>query len=156
MTEPVVYFEDLRIGDLHTTAARTITESDVALFAGLSGDYNSLHVDDEYASRSPFGRRIAHGLLVLSISSGLTTQLPTMHALQPALLGMLQASATFKAPVYIGDTIHVELEVTDKRVTSAGDRGVVFETRRTMNQSGKLVLESEWRVMVACRPDPNG
>lgn len=151
MNEGIVYFEDVELGAVHITSARTITDADVSLFAGLSGDYNSLHVDDEYARQTPFGRRIAHGLLVLSISSGLTTRLPLMYAMQPALLGMMQATAQFRAPVYIGDTISVELEVTQKRVTSDGKRGVLTEMRRTHNQQGELVLESEWAVLIALR-----
>jgi acyl dehydratase len=111
-----------------------------------------LHVDDDYASRSSFGRRVAHGLLVLSVTSGLTTRLPVMYALQPALLGMMQATAMFKLPVFVGDTVHVELEVTGKRLTSKGDRGIITEVRRTANQHGQVVLESEWRVLVARRP----
>ncbi|MGW1802443.1 MaoC/PaaZ C-terminal domain-containing protein [Streptomyces sp. NPDC001984] len=150
--DDALYFDDIEIGEVHRTSGRTITEGDINLFAGLSGDFNSLHVDDDHAARSPFGRRIAHGLLVLSVTSGLTTRLPAMYALQPALLGMLETTARFKAPVFAGDTIHVELEVTAKRVTSKGDRGVITEVRRTLNQRGEIVLESEWRVLVARRP----
>jgi acyl dehydratase len=152
MSEEAIFYDDIEVGRVYRTSGRTITESDITLFAGLSGDFNSLHVDDDYASRTPFGRRIAHGLLVLSVTSGLTTRLPVMHALQPALSGMLHATATFKLPVFVGDTVHVELEVTDKRLTSKGDRGVVTEVRRTVNQRGEVVIESEWRVLVARRP----
>jgi acyl dehydratase len=154
MREGPLYYEDLELGHVHRTGGRTIAEADVHLFAGLSGDFNSLHVDEEYASESPFKHRIAHGLLILSITSGLTTRLPIMYAIQPSLLGMLETRASFRAPVFIGDTIHVEFEITDKRLTSKGDRGVVTEVRRTINQSGQIVLESEWRVLVACRPSP--
>jgi acyl dehydratase len=154
MSEEALYYDDVKVGEVHRTSGRTITEGDINLFAGLSGDFNSLHVDDDYAASTPFGRRIAHGLLVLSVSSGLTTRLPVMYALQPALLGMMQVTATFRLPVFAGDTVHAELEVTGKRVTSAGDRGVVTEVRRTLNQRGEVVLESEWRLLVARRPAP--
>jgi acyl dehydratase len=152
MSEDGIFYDDIEVGRVHVTSGRTITETDITLFAGLSGDFNSLHVDDDYASRSSFGRRIAHGLLVLSVTSGLTTRLPVMYALQPALQGMMQATAMFKLPVFAGDTVHVELEVTGKRLTSKGDRGVITEVRRTVNQHGQVVLESEWRVLVARRP----
>jgi acyl dehydratase len=154
MSEETIYYDDLKVGEVYRTSGRTITDADINLFAGLSGDFNSLHVDDDYAAGTPFGRRIAHGLLVLSVSSGLTTRLPVMYALQPALLGMMQVTANFRLPVFAGDTVHAELEVTAKRVSSKGDRGVVTEVRRTINQRGEVVLDSGWLVLVARRPEP--
>jgi acyl dehydratase len=152
MIEESIYYDDLKVGQVHRTSGRTITDGDINLFAGLSGDFNSLHVDEDYAARSPFGRRVAHGLLVLSVTSGLTSRLPVMYALQPALLGMMQVTADFKLPVFAGDTVYAELEVTGKRVTSKEDRGVVTEVRRTLNQRADVVIESQWLVLVARRP----
>jgi acyl dehydratase len=152
--EPVLYFEDIEVGAVYRTSARTITESDIVSFAGLSGDYHPLHVDELYARESPFGARIAHGLLVLSISSGLSCGLEMARRLQPSLLGMMEVSARFLGPVRIGDTICVEHEVRQKRLTSAGDRGIFVDARQTLNQRGEPVIESEWVAMVALRPVP--
>ena len=102
------------------TAGRTITEADVVDFAGLSGDYNSLHVDEEFARTTPFGGRIAHGLLVVAVASGLTTRLPILAALQPSLLGMTEVRCTWPAPTRIGDTLTVELTFVDAKLTPGG------------------------------------
>jgi acyl dehydratase len=112
-----LYFEDVPLDTKFVTSGRTITEADVVAFAGLSGDYNSLHVDESFAATTPFGGRIAHGLLVLSVASGLSTRLPVLHALQPSLLGMTDVTCRWLAPTRIGDTVRVELLVALRTVT---------------------------------------
>ena len=147
-----LYFEDLPLDKTFVTAGRTITEADVVAFAGLSGDFNSLHVDETFAAASGFGGRIAHGLLVLSIASGLTTRLPVLHALQPSLLGMTDVTCHWLAPTRIGDTIRVELTFTAAQLTRSGTRGRVTERRVALNQDDVTVLDSQWTLLVATRP----
>ena len=100
-----LYWEDLNEGDQFDSPTRTITEADVANFACLSGDFNRLHVDAEYAADSAFGQRIAHGLLVVSVMSGLTTRMLMNTFLEPSLLGLLDMQCSFPNPTFIGDTI---------------------------------------------------
>ena len=146
------YLEDLPLDKTFVTAGRTITEADVVAFAGLSGDFNSLHVDETFAAATGFGGRIAHGLLVLSIASGLTTRLPVLHALQPSLLGMTDVTCHWLAPTRIGDTIRVELTFTAAQLTRSGTRGRVTERRVALNQDDVTVLDSQWTLLVATRP----
>ncbi|HEY3313757.1 MAG TPA: MaoC/PaaZ C-terminal domain-containing protein, partial [Bacillota bacterium] len=118
------YFEDFEVGEEQVTPARTITETDVVNFAALSGDYNPLHTDEEFMRQSQFGRRIAHGLLVLAVSHGLVFRLGLLEGTVIAFLGI--ESLEFKAPTFFGDTIHVVVKVIDKRESkSKPDRGVV-------------------------------
>lgn len=147
-----LYFEDIPLDRPFLTSGRTITEADVVGFAGLSGDWNSLHVDAHAAAATPYGGRIAHGLLVLSIASGMTTRLPVLHALEPSLLGMTGMSCRWPAPTRIGDTIRIELTFVKAELTRSGTRGLVTERRRALNQEGAVVLDSEWSLLVATRP----
>jgi len=147
-----LYVEDLPLEKTFVTSGRTITEADVVAFAGLSGDFNSLHVDETFAASTPFGERIAHGLLVLSIASGLSTRLPVLHALQPSLLGMTEVTCHWLAPVRIGDTLRVELTFTAAQRTRSGTRGRVTERRVVLNQDDVTVLDSRWTLLVATRP----
>jgi acyl dehydratase len=147
-----LYLEDLPLDKTFVTAGRTITEADVVAFAGLSGDFNSLHVDETFAAATGFGGRIAHGLLVLSVASGLTTRLPVLHALQPSLLGMTEVTCHWLAPVRIGDTIRVELTFIGAQLTRSGTRGRVTERRVALNQDDVTVLDSQWTLLVATRP----
>jgi acyl dehydratase len=147
-----LYFGDLPLDKTFVTSGRTITEADVVAFAGLSGDYNSLHVDETFAASTPFGGRIAHGLLVLSIASGLSTRLPVLVALQPSLLGMTEVTCHWLAPVRIGDTVRVELTFTAAQLTRSGTRGRVTERRVVLNQDDVTVLDSQWTLLVAARP----
>jgi acyl dehydratase len=150
-----LYFEDLPLGKTFVTSGRTITEADVVAFAGLSGDFNSLHVDETFAASTPFGGRIAHGLLVLSVASGLSTRLPVLQALQPSLQGMMDVTCRWIAPTRIGDTVRVELTFTDAQRTRSGTRGRVTERRVVLNQDDITVLDSQWTLLVATR-SPTG
>ena len=153
MDDQQLYFEDIPLNRPFVTTGRTVTEADVAGFAGLSGDFNPLHVDAHYAATTPFGGRIAHGMLVLSSASGMTTRLPILLALNRSLLGMTEVTCRWPAPTRIGDSLRVELTFTDKSLTRSGTRGMVTEHRRVLNQASTVVLESEWKLLVATR-DP--
>jgi len=98
------------------------------------------------------GGRIAHGLLVLSVASGLSTRLPVLHALQPSLLGMTEVTCRWLAPTRIGDTVRVELTFTAAQLTRSGTRGRVTERRVVLNQDDVTVIDSQWTLLVATRP----
>jgi acyl dehydratase len=136
-TSQHLYLEDVAVGQEWESTGRTITETDIVNFAGLSGDFNPIHVNHEFARSTPFRRPIAHGLLVLSIGSGLGLYSPPMRTL--ALLELREWQ--FREPIFIGDTLHVRTKVLNKEVRSRGRRGVVTWQRQAFNQEGRLVQE---------------
>src|SRR2546425_10728636 len=147
MTDTRRFFEDIQVGEEYESPGRTVTEADIVLFAGLSGDYNVLHTDAEFMKASTFGERIAHGLLGLAIQSGLLTR-----AMQPyATLGSGTLRWKFKAPIKIGDTIRVRARVTGKKDMKP-DRGVIVLERTVLNQRDEIVQEGETDVIVERRP----
>lgn len=149
MSEPNrQYFEDIQVGDEYVSPGRTITEADIVAFAGLSGDYNVLHTDAEYMKTSIFGERIAHGLLGLSISSGLGSRAIVRPYATIAFLGLRWR---FKGPIKIGDTIKVRMRVSDKKETSKPDRGIVTLQRSVLNQRGEVVQEGDTELMIERR-----
>jgi 3-hydroxybutyryl-CoA dehydratase len=143
-----MYYEDYTAGQIRTSRGRTITEGDIVNFAGLSGDFVELHTNEEYAKNGPFGRRIAHGALIFSISTGLMVQMTSDHEAIVAFRGVDQLR--FVAPVFIGDTIHVTKKTIDKQ-SKDGIRGLVSFETTVLNQEGKAVLTYIDRLMVKCR-----
>ena len=142
------YFDEIQAGEEYVSPGRTVTEADIVIFAGLSGDYNVLHTDSEFMKSSIFGERIAHGLLGLAIQSGLLTR-----GMRPfATLAFLGLRWKFKGPIKIGDTITVRAKVLEKRETSKPDRGIITLQRQVLNQKGEVVQEGETDVMVERRP----
>jgi len=138
-------FDEFNVGDMYTTASRTITEADVANFAGLSGDYNPLHTDEEFGKSTPFKGRIAHGMLCVSVATGLANQLGIFEGTSIALLSM---TIKYKGAVKFGDTIHLELKVAEKKETSKSDRGIVTFDTAIQNQNNEPVVEGQWVVML--------
>ncbi len=147
------YFEDFQEGILFRTAGRTITEADIVGFAGLSGDFNPIHMDASYAAGTMFGQRIAHGLLVLSIASGLTTGLGFMGDKVQAFMGL---EWKFRAPVLIGDTIHVELVVTRTRPMRRLGGGMVYLDVQVIKQDGEMAQKGSWELLFKSRPASEG
>ncbi len=139
-----LYFEDLVEGSSFETGRRTVTEADVVNFAGVSGDFNPLHVDAVHAATTPFGRPVAHGLLVLSMVSGLRQRTGVFEGSLVAFLEI--RSWRFLRPVFPGDTVRARSEVIERRETKDPTRGVVvqrvevFNQREEMVQAGELVL----------------
>ena len=127
---------------------RTITEADIVNFAGLSGDFVELHMNEEYAKRGPFGRRIAHGALIFSISTGLMVQMSGNQEAIVAFYGV--DKLRFVAPVFIGDTIHVSQRVTEKALKNS-ERGVIALEMTVLNQDEKPVVVYTSRLMVKTR-----
>jgi acyl dehydratase len=143
------YFEDLQPGEVHTTRGRTITEADVVNFAGVSGDFFGLHMDEEFARTTPFGRRIVHGALVFSIATGLMVQMNLLTDSLIAFYGI--EKLRFAKPVFIGDTIHVVKKVAETLERGA-DRGVVTFSTTVLNQRDEAVLVYSDKLVVKKRP----
>ena len=144
-TERGLYFDDFATGQEWISPARTITEADLVNFAGLSGDFNSLHTDEEFSRQTQFGGRIFQGPGVFSVAIGLESRLGIKEGTAIAFLGM---TWNLKGPVRIGDTIRVEQSVQELRPSrSKSDRGIVVFDIRVINQHQETVHDGEWVVM---------
>ena len=149
-----MHYEDSRIGDRVVTPGRTITETDVVMFTALSGDWNAVHTNREYAEKhTPFGERIAHGLLGLSIGASLMSQIG-WNTLYPhsmiCLTGMDRVR--FRLPIKFGDTIHLDAEIIEKTEMPGGEMGLLTTRLRILNQREELVISARTKMMVGRRP----
>jgi len=143
------YFDDWAVGSEYVTPGRTLTETDVVMFAAMSGDYNELHTNDEFMKKSEFGRRIVHGLLGLAVSHGLLFRTGFLDGTAIAFLGI--ESWKFEAPIFFGDTIHVKLRVAEVRAsTSKPDRGIVKLFLQIIKQDG-AVVQSGFKTLMLRR-----
>ena len=139
-------FEEHQIGATYTTLGRTVSETDIVNFVNLCGFVEPLFLDMEYVAReSVFGRRAAPGVLTFALSEGLILQLGLIHGTGMAFLG---GEISVVSPVLQGDTIHVEVEVAEKRETRKPDRGIVTYRHRVLNQRGELVLDARVQRMI--------
>jgi itaconyl-CoA hydratase len=141
-------WEDLTEGDLVVGPGVTITDAHLVTWAGLTGDIVSLHLDEEYAAKTQFGHRIAHGPLTLSLCLGLMTHTGYFTSVV-AWLGLDEVRAL--QPVFIGDTIHPEATVTAARVTSRPGQGLWTLDYRAVNQRGESVMTFRSSFLVATR-----
>ena len=137
-------YDGVQTGDHYKTGGVTVTESHVVGFAGISGDFFDVHMDDEFARAAGFPGRIAHGLLGLAMADGLKTRC-SVRLLGVATLGW---NWSFKAPLLIGDRIHAELRVTAKRPTRRPDRGIVTLAMKVVNQREETVQEGETQLLM--------
>ena len=142
-----LYYDEFNVGDEFVSATRTLTETDVILFASMTGDNNLIHVDEHYAKKSIFGTRIAHGLLGLSLGMGLFQRLGIMVDSGIAYLSI--NNCTFKAAIKIGDTIHSKVTIIDKNMTKKPDRGIITFTLSIFNQDNELCQSSDHKIMVS-------
>ena len=145
---PASQLQALVPGFSFESVGRTVTESDIVNFACLSGDYNRLHVDAEYAKTTAFGQRIAHGLLVLSILSGLTTQSSGYRDLEPNVLALKDLTCRFPKPTFIGDTIHVKVTVVEKSASVKPGRSEIIFRREAINQRGEVVVQADFKMLM--------
>ena len=147
------YFEEFAIGDKMISQGRTITESDIVTFTGLSGDFNPIHIDAEFAKTAMFGERVSHGLLILSIASGLAWQLGFMAGTADAFLSL---DWKFTGPVKMGDTVKVSAEVAQKRDMPGSGGGMVVFSVEVKNQRDEVVQRGKWSVLVRGKPKAEG
>lgn len=156
MAKALAYWEDAIVGDERTTPGRTITEADVVNFAALSGSYDPEHVDAEFAKASPFGQRIAHGLLTVAIAEGLRARMTWYNGDNfrgPNFIAFLGLNnLKYKAPVFFGDTIHCVTKILKKNETSKPERGVIVFQDTVINQRGEIVAQWERASLFFRRP----
>lgn len=138
-------FDEFEPGACYESQARTVTEADVVTFAGLSGDFNPLHTDAEFGKNGPFGERIAHGMLIQSMATGMANWTGLFEG---TTLALLEQVIRYKGAVHFSDTIHLELEVLDKKPSSKPDRGVVRVAARVINQRAEVVQDGEWTLLM--------
>ena len=144
-----LYFEDLTVGLELVSVGRTVTETDLVQFAMLSGDWNPIHTDEEFAKQSVFGRRVVHGLCGLAIMGGLIYAAGWFATTVEALLGYDQLR--FRTPLFVGDTVRCRLSVIETRLTSAG-RGLLKRRLELLNQRDQVVLDAISPILIARRP----
>jgi len=145
-----MYFEEFEVGVEIQTAARTITETDIVNFAGLSGDFNFIHTNADTAKDTPFGQRVAHGMLVASIATGLAVQ---QGFIDGTTLAFRDLTWKFTKPVFIGDTIHVQVKVTETKLMARLGGGIVAFEARVVNQNDEVVHKGEWRMLIKSRSE---
>jgi len=138
-------FEQFEVGKTFISQSRTVTEADVVTFAGLSGDFNPLHTDALFASETPFGERIAHGMLIASMATGMSNWTGVFEG---TTIALMEQVIRYKGAVKLGDTIHLELTVAAKKETSKSDRGVVTFDTQVINQEQTTVIEGQWVLMM--------
>jgi acyl dehydratase len=140
------YFEDWQVGEEFETSRRTITEADIVIFAGLSGDYNPLHTNEEFAKKTVFGTRVAHGFLVHSISIGLINQTTLFDGTVVAQKG--HKNIVFTKGVVSGDTIYVKVKVVEKNNQGKPDRGEVVFDVEVINQKEEICSKSTRTLLI--------
>ena len=148
-----LYFDGFKVGDEFMTPTRTITETDVVMFAAMTGDYNELHTSAAYMQDTQFGQRLVHGLLGLSVSHGLLFRLGLLEGTAIAFLGI--ESWQFQAPLFFGDTVHVRVKIAETRVSkSKPDRGIVKLYLEIVKQDGTVTQSGYKSIMMKRRIEP--
>lgn len=146
-----MYFEEFEVGQQVVTAGRTVTEADIVTFAGVSGDFNQIHTDAEFSKNTPIGRRVAHGILGLSIASGLVVQTGLMEG--TIILFREISHWKFVKTIFIGDTIHVVVEIKEtKALPRIGGGSVVIELD-VKNQDEETVMKGTWNALISSQPE---
>ena len=138
-------FDEFEMGALYESQGRTVTEADVVAFAGISGDYNPLHTNAEFGQKTPFGERIAHGMLIMAMATGMANWTGIFEG---TTLALMEQTIRYKGAVLFGDTVHLQLEVLSTKTTSKPDRGVVSFAARMINQDDKVVIDGEWTLLM--------
>ena len=144
-----LYFEEFSVGQEIHTSARTITEADIVNFAGISGDFNFIHTNAEAAKQSPYGQRIAHGMLIASIATGLCVQ---QGFIDGTTLAFRELAWKFSLPVFIGDTLHVTTKVLETKKMRGNNGGLVTFEARVINQRDEVVQKGEWKMLMQTQP----
>jgi 3-hydroxybutyryl-CoA dehydratase len=147
-----LYFEEFSLGQRIISPGRTVTEADVVAFAGLSGDFNSIHTDAVYAAGSPFGQRVAHGLLGLALASGLAVRTGIMEETVFAFREIKDWK--FSNPIFIGDTVKLAIEVEEMKPLPRLGGGSLLLGLELVNQRQERLMHGHWSVLVHSRPSP--
>ena len=145
------YFEEFELGMSFTSPGRTVTESDIVSFAGLSGDYTQIHTDAEFSKSTVVGERVAHGLLGLAIASGLAVRTGVLEGTVIAFREIVEWK--FVKPIFIGDTVRVTQEVVELKSLPRLGGGAVNIELRLINQHDDVVMKGIWKVLVSSTPE---
>ena len=146
------YLEDCSVGETVVTPGRTITEADIVAFASFTGDWNPLHTNAEFARRTRFGERIAHGMLVLSVGTGPLMRMGDPGMLPESTVALYELEKVrFRAPTKIGDTIHAEGVVADTTEIDEA-RGLLTIKGAVKNQRGEAVVTFTVKALAGRRP----
>lgn len=145
-----LWFEEFEEGESLTTTGRTVSETDIINFAGISGDFNQVHTNAEYSKQTIFGQRVAHGLLVLSIATGLLVQTGLLHGTMGAFREISRWK--FRLPVFIGDTIHVAMKILKTHPVPRMKGGMVVFGLDVVNQKEEIVMNGNWEVFMLSDP----
>lgn len=144
-----LYFEDLDVGQKFTSLGRTVTETDLTMFSMLSGDWNPIHSDIEFSRRTEAGQRLVHGVYGIALVTGLMDRAGWFADSAVAMLSI--DGWTFTRPIFIGDTLHCEMEISSLRLTSTGTTGVVGRTFRLFNQDDQVVQHGQCPALIRLR-----
>jgi acyl dehydratase len=142
------HYEDFYLGAEYKTGERTIDDASIRAFSDLSGDFNPLHLDDDYAASTAYKGRIAHGILGLAVATGLVAE---THLTRGTLVAFVRLDWDFRAPLRPGDRVTAHLRVDETRRTSRSDRGLVRLAVQLADQRGEIVQEGSWTFLVNCR-----
>ena len=145
-----LWFEDFEPGQILVTGGRTVTEADLVNFAGLSGDNNPIHLDAEYGAKSTYGQRVAHGLLIFSMVSGLLMQTSVLDGTLAAFREI--KNLKFRQPVYIGDTIRAEFDVRKSSQLKGAEAGLVEFGAKVLKQDGLITVTGRVSLLILTRP----
>jgi len=145
-----LYFEEFTTGQKIVTGKRTVTENDIMTFANLSGDTNRIHTDPEFSKTTPFGQQIAHGLLGMSIASGLAWQTGILDGTVIAFREVNEWK--FVKPVFIGDQVHAELSIVEAKALPRIGGGSVVIAAELKNHNGETCMKGNWTMLVISKP----
>jgi acyl dehydratase len=146
-----IYFADLVVGSRYVSGVRKISEADLLTFADLSGDHHPIHVDADFAARSPFGQRILHGPFGVALAVGLFGEFDELRAASIALTDIREWK--FHAPVFVGDELHLEMVIASKQLSRSARQGHVERQMKLINQSGVVVQSGSMGLLFAVRAD---
>lgn len=143
-----LYLEEFQLEKMYESLSRTITEADVCNFAGVSGDFNPLHMDEEFGKANLFGKRVAHGALGFIVSTGLSNQ---MGIFEGTTIAFIECTVKYTAPLLIGDTVHVSIVPKETRHSAKPGKGILKQELKLVNQSGAVIMESFQTLMMKSR-----
>jgi acyl dehydratase len=146
-----LFYDDLEVGQVLRTPARTVTETDLVTFSMVSGDWAAIHSDAEFARGTFYGQRVVHGLFGLSMLTGLMERAGWFSESALAMLDIERWA--FQKAIFVGDTLRGEMEILSKRVTSAGDRGIVGRRFTLLNQRDEVVQTGDLGMMIKMAPE---
>lgn len=146
--EAQLYFHDFKIGERFTSPSRTLTDAHFLFFAGFTGDNHPIHYDEEYARKTKFGARVAHGLLLMGMTA--LGASPLSARLEAALIALVEQGCRFVKPALVGDTVYPAFVV--ERLERKGKSGVIRFRVEMKNQRDEMILEGYHTYLLRCGP----